>query len=294
VKHSIITLLLIICFFLKLNIVEAGVYNYSTAKSIDCQLPQSIELTIGCTSKCQRLNKRALKKYAKKLGYKITLKNLDTSARPIDFSGIDAIIVQAGPDINPTYYTSFVEAELAEHIQNIAHYAKLKKKGAKRDVFESALLDAYFKSTTTSVQITPILGIGRGMQMLAVSQEIPLYLDFKKEIGVKNRKGKLDKISIIKSESIISGMSKKDTFRGVKTHHQGLRYSYLKENISRFTHLTVSAESNDGKVAEVLEFFDNPVLGVQFRPDLAFGKVRQGLYKWVLNRACHKKRFELL
>ena len=126
--------------------------------------------------------------------------------------------------------------------------------------------------------------------MLTVSQGIPLYVDINKELGIKNRYYKIDKIFSTNPESVIQEAIGDDIYWGVELHHQGLRIPYYEKYRDRWPHLEVTGVSNRGKIAENLEFYNRPVIGVQYHPEYTFGKVRRGIFGWLLNRACHKKQ----
>jgi gamma-glutamyl-gamma-aminobutyrate hydrolase PuuD len=68
---------------------------------------------------------------------------------------------------------------------------------------------------------------------------------------------------------------------------------FKKHKDERWPNINLTALSNRGRIAEVLEWTDRPVLGVQFHPEYTFGKVRRRIFKSFLNQACHKKVSEL-
>ena len=277
------TLFLVLSFLFKIKL-EA---NAATFTSQSCQLRSDQELVIGCTRDCGRFNKWALKRYARKLGYKITIKDLYSKNQTPDISAVDAILIPGGADINPDYYIGHVEDDLQQHIRNLDHLVDYSSEGRERDPFEYSLLQDYFNSQ--SLALTPILGICRGMQMLTVSQGIPLYVDIKAELGIRNRRYTLDRIEVQNQESLIYNIRGKSRFRAVEIHHQGLRLDYFNKHRERWPYLEVTATSHKGKIAEVLEFYNRPVLGVQFHPEYTFGKTRKTIFEWLLKRACMKK-----
>lgn len=285
-KLYLSTLFLVLSFLFKVQL-EANAATKFAADS--CKLPQGESITVGCTIDCGRFNRWALKRYARKLGYKLNIVNLYSENQTPDLSSVDAILIPGGADINPDYYINNVEEDLQSHIRNLDYLVVYTSEGRKRDPFEYNLLQQYFNSKDSSVMFTPILGICRGMQMLTVSQGIPLYIDIKKELGIKNRKYNLDKITITDKESLLYSIRGKEKFRAVEIHHQGLRVDYFNKFRERWPHLNVTAYSHKGRIAEGLEFYNRPVLGIQYHPEYTFGKTRKSHFSWLLKRACMKK-----
>lgn len=286
-KLYLSTLFLVLTFLFKVN-YDANAASTFTAEN--CTLDKDETLTVGCSKDCGKFNSWALKRYARKLGYKLKLQNLYSEKQSLDLSQVDAILIPGGADINPDYYIESVDPKLKEHIRNLDHLVVYTSEGRKRDPFEYNLLKNYFASRSKDLMYTPVLGICRGMQMLTVSQGIPLYIDIKEELGIKNRKYNLDRIYVTNKDSLIYKIRGKTKFRGVEIHHQGLRVDYFKENRAKWPHLDVTAYSHKGKIAEVLEFYNRPVLGVQYHPEYTFGKTRRSHFTWLLKRACMKKK----
>ena len=182
---------------------------------------------------------------------------------------------------------SAVTPEFRAYLESIKHYTKYTKTGKHRDRFEFGLLEKYFANPKARYQ--PILGICRGMQVLTASQGIPLYGDIKKELGIENRRYTLDKITITNSESLMAELIRKKRFRAVELHHQGLNIAYFNKHRSSWPHLEVTSLSNSNKIAESLEFYNRPILGVQFHPEYTFGRTRRSIFKWILKRSCFNK-----
>ena len=273
-----------------LILVSAQAYSDVTinqTSDIDCKLPEDQTLTIGCTNYCGRFNRWGLKWYARKLGYKLKIVNLRSKNQTLDYTDVDGVLIPGGSDIDPKWYMSSVTPEFREYLERIKHLSNYSNIGKKRDEFEFDLISNYFSNPQQRYQ--PILGICRGMQVLTVSQGIPLYVDIKHELGIKNRKYTLDKINITNEESLIKELVGKTNFRGVELHHQGLNIEYFEKHRKNWPHLEVTAFSNGDKIAEALEFYDRPVLGVQFHPEYTFGSTRRGIFKWLLKRACFNK-----
>ncbi|MEE2670158.1 MAG: gamma-glutamyl-gamma-aminobutyrate hydrolase family protein [Bdellovibrionota bacterium] len=269
------------------NLIFAKATLHNTA-NIKCELSSNQKLVIGCTNYCGRWNRWALRRYARKLGYNIDIINLRSNKQTIDYTQVDGILIPGGSDINPEIYISQVPSEFAEYLNSVKHLYNASKIGEIRDEFEFSLLKDYFANEESRYQ--PILGICRGMQVLTVSQGIPLYLDIKTELGIKNRRYTLDRVNVQNSESLIQEIAGRSSFRGVKLHHQGLRLDYFLENQDKWPHLDVTATSNGGRIAEVLEFYDRPILGVQYHPEWTlFSSMRKGVYDWFLKRSCFNK-----
>lgn len=284
-NYYLIILSLLVTFLLNLSTASASTFNFTK-----CTLPKTETLVIGCTKDCGKFNRKALYKFANKSGYKVKLVDLYSERQSIDIDSVDGILIPGGADINPKYYIQDLNEELKEKIKSLDHLVDYSESGDRRDPFEYELLQKYFSNT--KLASTPILGICRGMQMLGVSQGIPLYVDIKAELNIRNRRYKLDKIFLQSKDSSINKIMKDMKFRAVELHHQGPRVDYFKKNKAKWPNINLTGLSNSGKIAEVLEWTDRPVLGVQFHPEYTFGKVRRRIFSWLLNQACHKKTNE--
>ena len=131
----------------------------------------------------------------------------------IDWDQIDALLVPGGEDIDPKYYKFKVEAPLRDEIQRLDHLVEYTKKGKILDPFEYKLWQQYFTSVQT--KNLPALGICRGMQMLAVSQGVPLLIDINAQLKIPNRRNLLDEIFITKKDTKAFSIFKFKNF-GVK------------------------------------------------------------------------------
>jgi gamma-glutamyl-gamma-aminobutyrate hydrolase PuuD len=280
-KAIALTFFFLLGFLFKIQVQASELHNHS------CYLPKNEKLVVACTTKCGRFTKWGVNRAARMLGYKVEFKNLYNAELSIDLKNIDAVIIQGGADIAPVYYKRNVDPQLREYLDSLDDLVVYTEEGARRDPFEYKLLQEYFSNSQH--QNLPLLGICRGMQMLTVSQGIPLYIDLEKELGIKNRNYNLDLIQVHDSESLINNISKRTPFRAVEIHHQALRYDWYLKNQANFPHLKVTATSHNGRVPEVLEFSNRPALGVQYHPEYTYGHVRRNTFKWLLNLGCHKR-----
>lgn len=286
-NFTLTTLVLALVFFFKFSLNAKASTNF---KMESCSLDKGESITIGCTKDCGRFNTWGLKKAARKLKYKLKIKNIYAKDTTPDYTRVDGVLIPGGVDIDPKYYIDSAPPELQEKIRNLDHLVNYSEDGKKRDPYEYNLIKKYFTANDKYTSNTPILGICRGMQMLTATQGIPLIIDIKEEYGVKNRRFTLDKIKITKKDSLIKSLQRRRKFRAVENHHQGLRLDYYLKNKEKWPWLEVTSTSNKGIIAETLEFKNRPVFGVQFHPEYTFGRTRVSTFKWLLNRACIKKK----
>lgn len=271
---------------IKLILALLIVINISTVQASFRRCKTQEVIKIGCTIKCKKFYRWALKSAARRLKLKVQIHNLYSDRQSVDLSQYDGILLPGGEDIQPKFYTKNLDENLKSYYKEVDHLVNYTVRGRKRDPHEYNILKSYFKQENHG---QPLLGICRGMQMLSASQDLPLYVDLKAELGIKNRRYKIDRIKILDNNSLIKKIMKKKSFLGFKNHHQAIRYPYFLENADKFTHLKITGASFNHRVPEVLEFKNRPVLGVQFHPELSFGKTRRRIFKWFLNSSCENK-----
>lgn len=253
-----------------------------------CKLENSAELKIGCTSNCDPLIKSSLRKVASKRGYKIKIVDMYKENISEDLSSLDGMIIPGGVDVDPKHYKFKVEADLRAKIESLDYLVSYTKDGQRRDPFELKTLKEYFSKAEN--KDLPLLAICRGMQILSVSQGIPLYIDIKKELGIKNRRNLQDRIYISDRSSLIGSILQFDNFLGKKNHHQGLRVAYFnKYKNKRWPNISITSTSNNGLIAESIEFKNRPIVATQFHPESDRGLERDRIFGWMLNESCEKK-----
>lgn len=252
-------------------------------------------IKIGCTTKCKLFYQRALRSAAHELGAEIEVMDLSLEDR-IHWERVDAILIPGGPDINPCYYLASIEKDLREHTKKMDKYVHYSSQGKRRDAFEHGLLMEYFHNQ--GVKDLPILGICRGMQMLAVSQGIPLYVDIREELGISHPYIWLDKVEVKDKESLMSRLSEGKTLVGAKLQHQAIRTDYFFHHHERWPNVEITAFSHEDHLAEAIEFKDRPILGVQFHPEVSPGSRMTNIFKWFIQTAMerhrHQEHFERL
>lgn len=256
-------------------------------EALPCTLSPRTKLVIGCAYKCGLPYKLRLNFSAWALGYRIDVVDL-RELGPLEeaLKKVDAVLIPGGADINPDYYADKVTPELAAYIQENRSLVKLNAESAVRDPYEYALVRSYLENDTHAD--LPLLGICRGMQMMTVGQGIPLYLDIKTELGIKNRRYLFDRVHLEKGTKL-DEIYVNDSFKGFKLHHQGLRVPYYKEHAATYPDVRVTAYSNDGLIAEGIEYQSRPAIGVQYHPEKSLTGTAAPIFRWLLTRSCEYK-----
>ena len=239
---------------MKIFLLLAAVLLSTSQVQATCKLPIKEIITIGCSYKCDFFTLSRLKAAGARLGYRVKIINLSLNKDVSEsLAMVDSVLIPGGADIHPRFYLKNVTDELREYTENNIGLVKLTEEGKKRDLFEYTLLKLFLASSNKKL---PVLGICRGMQMMAVAKGIPLYLDIKTELGIPNRLYKFDRINITDPESLMSSLYGDKKFSGFQMHHQGIRVDYYDAHRNDFNQVNVSAFSNDGKIAESIEYKD--------------------------------------
>ena len=258
-----------------------------TSTSFACELKMNKRLVIGCTYKCDFMYRVRLTLSALSLGYPIKIVDLRQMGEMSEaMTKVDGILMPGGADIDPSYYMEKVTPDLKDHLQKNIHLARMSDEGKSRDGYESELLTRY--SSDARFEKLPFLGICRGMQMMTVTQGIPLFLDIKTEVGIENRKHVFDKVSV-SDNSLMSKIYPQKSISALKLHHQGLRVPYFKENAAKFPLVKVTSFSHDNKIAESIEYTHRPALGLQYHPEMSFSGTSNPVFKWFLSKSCEYK-----
>jgi putative glutamine amidotransferase len=223
------------------------------------------------------------------MGYSVKFKDLSANQKMMNqLKEIDTLVIPGGADIHPKFYLKDVTPELRTYTENNLHLVKFTEEGRRRDLFEYTLLKL-FLSRPEEFSRLPVLGICRGMQMMSVAQGLPLYLDIATELGIPNRQYKLDEIDVTDSQSLMSSLYGDKKFRGVELHHQGIRVDYYEANKQSYPQVSVSSFSNNGLIAESIEYKGFTALGVQYHPEKSAPHVARPIFRWLLERACEYK-----
>ena len=260
-----------------------------------CHLDSSEKLIIACTKKCNHYYISALLDTSNKLDYKIKIITLNQNNQNFDakLSNIDGIVSPGGHDILPKYFTTFLsEEEKKRKIELFKKYGKSNKKGEQRDFFEYNLINYILQNN--SFKDMPFLGICYGMQMLAATKGIPLYVDIKQEIGVASRRKINDRI-YLKYNTKFSKFVNRRYISGYKNHHQAIDLKYFNrmKNDGYYKNITISGISNQGKIAEILEFTNRPIIGIQFHAERSSELTKEKVYSYFLINACIRKKHKL-
>lgn len=252
-----------------------------------CELPKNEVIKVGCSYDCDFFYRFRIIMTSLALGYKTSFVNLDryTDVKKA-MQDVDAVLIPGGADIDPKFYLSDVSQELKDYTNKNLHLVKFSNEGKLRDSFEYNLVKTY--SGDEEFKELPMLGICRGLQMMSVAQGIPLYLDIKTELGIKNRINKFDRI-VPDTDSLMRSIYKPVSFNGFKLHHQGIRVPYYEENSSQYPLTRVTAWSHNRKIAEAIEYTHRPALGVQYHPEKSFTGASAPVFRWFLTKACEYK-----
>jgi gamma-glutamyl-gamma-aminobutyrate hydrolase PuuD len=273
-----------------MKILIASLFLSASVSSYAKCHQQKKEILIGCTYKCNSFYDFALKKNARINGYNVRTINL--SEADANLSDMDAILIPGGADIDPELYLSQIPDELAGYTRDHLNFVKYSEEGKFRDPIEFKIVTEYLINSTFSQ--TPMLGICRGMQMMAVASKLPLYVDIKHELGINNRYNKIDKVIVNDPNSLMADFYPSKKTYGVKFHHQGIRVDYFKKNADHFPNLKIASYSQKGLIAESLELKDRPALGVQYHPEKALTPGNgKPIWKWFLGKACEKSNSRL-
>lgn len=260
---------------------------------VSCALPEEMKLTVACTTKCPSSYINALKASAKQLHYNlkiVTLNNSTVEYKKI-LGSVDGILSPGGHDIQPKYFNTIVfDKQAHRRIDSLfKKYGKTSRKGRLRDAFEYALFQYYFSNERYSK--LPILGVCYGMQMLASALYVPLYVDIKEEIGVSARRKVNDKVVFIKATEFSKFVDKKYLL-GYKNHHQAINLNFFKKykRLGFYKRIIISAVSNKGKIAEIMEYKGRPILGIQFHAERSVKATKEAVYHYFLINSCLYKR----
>ena len=230
-----------------------------------------------------------MKAAAARLGYRLKIINLSLNKDVSEsLAMVDSVLVPGGADIHPKFYLKNVTDELRTYTENNLNLVEFTEEGRKRDIFEYTLLKLFYTFRAQYKKL-PLLGICRGMQMMSVAQGVPLYLDIKTELGIPNRRYKFDKVNITDPDSLMSSIYGDKNFSGFKMHHQGVRVDYYEAHKNDFPNVNISSYSNDGKIAESIEYKNMTALGVQYHPEKSLPAATFPVYKWFLTKACEYK-----
>lgn len=271
-----------------LFIASVVLFSASIAQAT-CKLPTGEKIIVGCTYKCDFFTRSRIKAAGARLGYKVKVTDLSANkdiAQSLE--GVDSVLIPGGADIHPKYYLKDVTPELREYTQNNLHLVQFTEEGKKRDLYEYTLVKMFLAGQATYKKL-PLLGICRGMQMMSVAQGLPLYLDIKTELEIPNRRYKFDRIHITEEESLMNSLYGDKKFSGWEMHHQGIRVPYYEAHKHEYPNVVVSAYSNDGKVAEAIEYKGFTALGVQYHPEKSLPRATYPIFKWLLTKACEYK-----
>ncbi len=259
-------------------VLSATAFLKAEASAEKCVPKNNRTLVIGHSYDLNWWMRNRLYTSALVLGYEIKFFDLRVSPSIEEaLSQVDAVVVPGGADIHPKLYS----AQASFYIPT--------PEGEARDEFELKTYQTYFNDSRFAH--LPLLGICRGMQMMAVAQGVPLVQDLKAELGIKNRNYRFDQVDVPTSSSVMSSLFPEGKALGFKIHHQNPKLSVLETLKDK---MKVTATSMDQKIVEAIELLDRPAIGVQFHPEQSFPTVKHSIFRWLLDGACAKTHRESL
>jgi gamma-glutamyl-gamma-aminobutyrate hydrolase PuuD len=257
-----------------------------------CRLPEDSVLQVGCTYHCDFFYRFRLNSVARHLGYRIQIHDLREAANiESALASMDGVLLPGGADIDPKFYLDQITPELRQYTEANLHLVNFSQEGRDRDPFEYGIVKRY--SSNSEYENLPMLGICRGMQMMSVAQGIPLFLDIKTEVGIKNRMNRFDRIHFTDdSSNIMTKVHLNSSVRGFKLHHQGIRVDYYLKHQEVWPQVKVTSWSNGGRIAESLEYKHRPALGVQYHPERSLTGAAAPVFRWFLEKSCEYKNLK--
>ena len=254
-------------------------------------------MRIGCTVACSKSLVDALNAAAQPMGMRVEISTIATSASghyATELSRLDGILSPGGHDIAPRYYDWQTDSATRARLE--AEHRRFGNGGerspdfgrpeyAARDKHEFDLMSRYFRSKALSS--TPLLGVCYGMQMMAASRGIPLYVDISQDLHLPPRLYQ-DAISLSDDAPEPIRKALGSGFAAAKNHHQAVDLEYLKAHADRYPTSKIVATSNNGKIAEMIEMTDRPALGIQFHAERSDPKVSNAVFGWFLEKACER------
>lgn len=250
-----------------------------------CDLLGGHTLSVGCSYKqCGKKVRRAVLEAASSENIKIDFIDLYKKSYPLN--KLDILVMPGGADIHPRFYTQNLPVTLKNKLLKQTHLVKLSREGRRRDSKEYNLALDYLSMDS---ERPALLAICRGMQMLGSAMDIPLYMDLKVELGIKNRYNVFDPIYTENTNySSLSDFFTSSMFKGQKYHHQAWRKSYFDENRKLWPNVLVTGSSFNQRLIEMIELKDRDAIGTQYHPERSSKYIRKPVFDWLISKGCNR------
>ena len=217
---------------------------------------------VGTTSRIEKVGRGYLDAVAATGGLPMVLPTLDPALAVEAVAGIDGLLLTGGGDVDPARYGAGPEPETGGV-------------DAGRDAWEVALVDA------ARAAAIPVLAICRGAQVLDVAYGGTLVQHLPTRVGADH--DDLDRAADEVHRIDVAAGSRLHEIVGAEVLHANTIHHQAVDQLG--AGLVVSGRADDG-VIEAIESPTEPILGVQWHPELLADRdPHRALFAWLVDNA---------